>query len=153
MISPSPHITAPYQRVGWTDCFVVRAASVADGPQIGQVFWSGVIDRLTGRAPLSLRAVPDGQGHTALLWLPTSWWGEPTVALSLSLCLIAHGFLPSARSSSHAVVIVPPHTTQPHFLPLHRITVSFRWMYSHWLQALSYWKLFFDICKFTYCSE
>ncbi len=51
MISPSPHITAPYRRVGWTDCFVERAASVADGPQIGQVFWSGVIDRLTGRAP------------------------------------------------------------------------------------------------------
>lgn len=86
-------------------------------------------------------------------WLPTSWWGEPTMALSLLLCLIAHGFLPSPRSSSHAVVIVPPYTTQPHFLPLHCITVSFRWMYSHWLQALSYRKLFFDISKFTYCSE
>lgn len=56
----------PHTAVGWTDCFVVHVASVADGPQIGQVFWSGVIDRLTGRAP-SLRAVPDGQGHTAIL--------------------------------------------------------------------------------------
>lgn len=55
-------------------------------------------------------------------WLPTSWWGEPTMALSLLLCLIAHGFLPSPRSSSHAVVIVPPYTTQSHFLPLHCIT-------------------------------
>ncbi len=58
MISPSPHITAPYQRVGWTDCFVVRAASVADGHRLARFFGAvWLIDWLAEPPSLSERCL------------------------------------------------------------------------------------------------
>lgn len=103
--------------------------------------------------PPSLRAVPDGQGHTVLLAANFLMRGTDHGSFSASVSHCSR--LPAI---TQILLTCCCHRTTLYYTisfpssPLHHI-VSFRWMYSHWLQALSYRKLFFDISKFTYCSE